>query len=522
MVSKALEFLIIAKNLAGNGVSQAKKSFEGLKNYALSIGASLAGVFAVGRLLAFGKEAMQMASSVKHAADATGLLSDNFQAFAQLAMDSGVAEITEPLAKIRQLMESFDSNPTAAAAIKAIGIQADELKRMKPDDVLLRLAQQMKETGNASSAFAIFGERTTKLIGPLTQLAEGWDKVREKTSLQIIPEKDLVALEEFDTLLGRVGTSLKVLAARVVSARVRADKAFLDVLKHGVNPELDQAALKAEVDAEIAAKKKAAELERDTAKRIHAEQIADRLKKEQEAADKSREIMGGGQYERAKAEAGTDTYKQAAAARVELERLRDAMTSGTLSAEQGNAYALREYAILQDIAKINLERRKQDEEYDARQKASLEEKLKLESDRRKEAEARVKAELNGQAVATAEARISRMEQARDKIDPQALKERRQRLVDEFNQTPDEKKAEREKEREAARQQHKLDVAIKEAERKQRDFGSGLGGKLSEKAKTALQIGNLNVQIPRSEQLLDSIDKQIAAQKEMLQQLLTMK
>jgi hypothetical protein len=131
------------------------KSFERLNGVAATLGATFAGVFSVGAIGQWLSTTADGLDALNDAADATGASFEKLSGLEGLAARTGTSfdTVTSILIKFNsQLTAAGDANSGAAQALRAIGLEAEQLRSLDPADAL-------KQTADALSQFADDGTK---------------------------------------------------------------------------------------------------------------------------------------------------------------------------------------------------------------------------------------------------------------------------------------------------------------------------------------------------------------------------
>lgn len=167
-----------AGRLAEKTAAQISGAFNGLKSVAASVGPALAVSLSAAGLAAFIKQTNAGIDALNDLSDATGASIENLSALEDAAVRSGteMAVVGDALVKLNQQLASAKPGSAAADAIKAIGLDAEALRRIDPAEALLQVAaalQRFEDDGNkARLVQELFGKSVREVAPLLKDLAE--------------------------------------------------------------------------------------------------------------------------------------------------------------------------------------------------------------------------------------------------------------------------------------------------------------------------------------------------------------
>jgi hypothetical protein len=131
--------------------------------------------------------ASEYGNEISKSAQKTGIAADTLQElhFAALMSDVSVASLEGGIKKLQVAMEGAAKDGSAQAdAFRAVGISAEELKGMKTDEVLSKLAEAFKGSSDGASktavAMQLLGRGGIELIPFLNQGAKGMEEMKDK------------------------------------------------------------------------------------------------------------------------------------------------------------------------------------------------------------------------------------------------------------------------------------------------------------------------------------------------------
>lgn len=164
--------------LAERTANQISGAFSGLKSVAATVGPALAGVFAVAGIAGFVRQTLDGIDALNDLSDATGASIENLSALEDAAARTGTQMDTvgAALVKLNQQLAAAKPGNETDQALRAIGLSAEELRRIDPAQALLQVAQslqQFEDDGNkARLVQELFGKSVREVAPLLKDLAE--------------------------------------------------------------------------------------------------------------------------------------------------------------------------------------------------------------------------------------------------------------------------------------------------------------------------------------------------------------
>lgn len=228
----SIQFSVVFKEYASAAMEKVKGMLAGLKTQANSVGRDVSSrfgqMFTVGALLAFGRSVVNYMGQIKDASEATGLAADNFQALSMVAKENGIdtGKLTSMLMRFRDVQSNIGQDERMQKVFAKLGLSVAEVQNSTPDELLKRIADGIKSTGNASVAFDLFGRGGARMLSTLNDLTVGWDKLKERTKGGIISNADLAAIDEFGDRADTMFTKLKAASAKTVLALAKGWGSF--------------------------------------------------------------------------------------------------------------------------------------------------------------------------------------------------------------------------------------------------------------------------------------------------------
>ena len=164
--------------LAERTANQISGAFSGLKSVAATVGPALAAVFAVAGIAGFVRQTLDGIDALNDLSDATGASVENLSALEDAAARTGTQMDTvgAALVKLNQQLAAAKPGNETDQALRAIGLSAEELRRLDPAEALLQVAQALQgyaDDGNkARLVQVLFGKSVKEVAALLKDLAE--------------------------------------------------------------------------------------------------------------------------------------------------------------------------------------------------------------------------------------------------------------------------------------------------------------------------------------------------------------
>lgn len=176
--------------LAERTSRQISGAFSGIKSVAATVGPALAASLSVAGIAAFVRETAAGIDALNDLSDATGASVENLSALEDAAARTGTQMDTVGAAiiKLNQQLANTDPKSGASEALKAIGLSAEELRRLDPADALLQVATALQgyaDDGNkARLVQELFGKSVKEVAPLLKDLAESGQLIATVTKEQ--------------------------------------------------------------------------------------------------------------------------------------------------------------------------------------------------------------------------------------------------------------------------------------------------------------------------------------------------
>jgi len=200
--------------------------------------ASLGAMFAVEKILEFGKSVVEFASQLQDSSEALGITTDSLQELNAVFLASGSDSETTKKGMVTLTRSLVDiatvADGPARKALDALGISFEMIAGLSADEALYVIADAMKgatDKGVAlDAAMTLLGKAGSKMAPALFGGAAAMREIAA-TSPKISAE-DLKSIDDAGDLMDALGVSMKVYAAQAVVGAVKSE-AFWTSLRVG-------------------------------------------------------------------------------------------------------------------------------------------------------------------------------------------------------------------------------------------------------------------------------------------------
>ena len=169
-----------ATRIVEKNAGQMALAMEGVKGAFIGIGAALAAGLSIGAIVGFTREVINGLDALNDLKDATGASIENISALEDVALRTGTSfeSLATTLVKFNKVLNEAGSKEDSGASrvLKALGLDAAELKKIDPAEALLQTAvafQNFAADGDkARAAQVLFGKSIQEVAPFLKDLAE--------------------------------------------------------------------------------------------------------------------------------------------------------------------------------------------------------------------------------------------------------------------------------------------------------------------------------------------------------------
>lgn len=195
-----------ATNVAETSAQKMQTAFMGVKTAIVTVGAALLGGFSVDYFAGIVKGSIAAAAGLKDLSEQTGASVSSLSALKGVGKltETGIDSVTNAMGKFAKGLAGVDEESKGVPmALKAIGLDFERIKTMRPEDAMLAVAKAMEGfedgTGKASVAMALYGKEGAKMIPFLKDLATVGELngrvTKEQAEMADEYEKNLVRLK---------------------------------------------------------------------------------------------------------------------------------------------------------------------------------------------------------------------------------------------------------------------------------------------------------------------------------------
>jgi len=242
MATQNVSIVIGAQDKTGAAFKSATANMAAMKNAASSVNAALGALGAglsLGAVVSFTKSVIDGIDKLNDISDATGASIENISALEDVAARTGTTmdTVTNALVKLNQTLNAADPGTAQAQALEAIGLSAEDLKRLDPADALVAISKALAnyaDNGDKARLMQeIFGKSLKEVAPLLKDLADNGRLVATVTTEQTQEaerfNKQLSALEK------NINDVARALSSNFVTA---VNRAIDEYKKFGLLPSL--------------------------------------------------------------------------------------------------------------------------------------------------------------------------------------------------------------------------------------------------------------------------------------------
>jgi len=223
------------------GLAKAKQAGRAFKDQLTSIGSAMAGAFAIGSLIRFGNEAINLASTLSDMAFSIGLGTDEFQALSLAARDAGASEsqLTNALVKLKVAQgKVIDQDLLMIEAFERLGLTEEKVISLPLPELLKEVADSLTEAENGTVEFTAVAEllgtkNAPKLMEALNRLSEdGYGGLirQAKAAGQVMSKDTIARMDEAADRIGRFKRTIMVGFGEILAFVTRTSDAITGVL----------------------------------------------------------------------------------------------------------------------------------------------------------------------------------------------------------------------------------------------------------------------------------------------------
>ena len=203
------------KNMEKGGKSVEGSLVGSFSRMAKGIGSSMAASFTVGAVVNAAKSLLDFVGQLQDQADALGVSTEKLQGLQGAMSQSGVSaeKFTKGMATLNQNIEQAKNDTgTARDSFEALGITFADIANDSPDELILKIADGLKNAKDPAAAFAaaldLLGKNNINFVAGLKGGREEVDKLAD--SIEKISKEDVALLAKAGDSIEQFGTKVKV------------------------------------------------------------------------------------------------------------------------------------------------------------------------------------------------------------------------------------------------------------------------------------------------------------------------
>lgn len=235
--------------LAEKQAARIESAFAGTKAALASIGAGIVGSLSVGALAHVFNSTIGGLLKIKDLSEATGASIEKISGLEDVARRAGgsIDDVSGVLVKFNAALKDTDKTKDLAAAFDALGLSADELKRIDPADALLKTAialDKFADDGNKARLVQELFGKSIKEAGPyLHELAEAGALNGQVTREQVIEA------DRFNKQLAKLSVTAQDFARTLTSALIPAVQGAVEQMRELFGGPKSATTLKTEIES---------------------------------------------------------------------------------------------------------------------------------------------------------------------------------------------------------------------------------------------------------------------------------
>ena len=197
--------------------------------------AGLTGGLSVAGLVAFTKSAIDSIDALNDVADATGASIENISALEDVAARTGTKfeTVTSALVKFNSILNSATPESGAAAALKAIGLEADNLKALDPAEALRQTAvalSRFSDDGDKARIVQVLFGKSVKEAAPFLK-----DLAEQTRLVGTVTKEQAAEAEKFNKELSAMQKNISDVARDLAGPLVTAINQSIERFKKGAS-----------------------------------------------------------------------------------------------------------------------------------------------------------------------------------------------------------------------------------------------------------------------------------------------
>ena len=211
------------KNMEKGGKKVEGSLVGSFSSMAKGIGASMAAAFTVGAIVDAAKSILDFVGQLQDQADALGVNTEILQGFQGAMMGSGVSaeKFTKGMATlISSIQQAKQDTGTARDSFAALGIEFDSIANDSPDQILLKIADGLKNAKDPAAAYAaaldLVGKNQINFVAALKGGSAAFAENASK--IKVLSDEEVAAIDEIGLAWDKAVLKSKAYAAQALLA----------------------------------------------------------------------------------------------------------------------------------------------------------------------------------------------------------------------------------------------------------------------------------------------------------------
>ena len=219
------------KNMEKGGKRVEGSLVGSFDSMAKGIGASMAAAFTVGAVVNAGKALLDFAGQLQDQADALGVSTEKLQGLQGAMSQSGVSaeKFTKGMATLAQNIEQAKNDTgTARDSFEALGITFADIANDSPDELILKIADGLKNAKDPAAAFAaaldLLGKNNINFVAGLKGGREEVDALAN--SIKKLSKEDVATIAKAGDEFEQLGNRIKVEGSELLTYLLKQKEAI--------------------------------------------------------------------------------------------------------------------------------------------------------------------------------------------------------------------------------------------------------------------------------------------------------
>ena len=219
------------KNMEKGGKKVEGSLVGSFSSMAKGIGASMAAAFTVQAVVGAAKSLLDFAGQLQDQAEALGINTEKLQGLQGALSQSGVSaeKFTKGMATLAQNIEQAKNDTgTARDSFEALGITFEDIANDSPDELILKIADGLKNAKDPAAAFAaaldLLGKNNIKFVAGLKGGSEEVDNLAN--SIKKLSAEDVATIAKAGDEFEQLGNRIKVEGSEILTYLLQQKKAI--------------------------------------------------------------------------------------------------------------------------------------------------------------------------------------------------------------------------------------------------------------------------------------------------------